>query len=232
MSDWTEFVCAAVVFLASHALPARPGWRAKLVRTIGRPVYGLTYSLVSFFLLGWLIMAADRAPYVMIWPGSAWGVWAANVLMLLSVWLVISGIAIANPFSLGGVSSKSFDPEQPGVLAVTRHPMLWGLTLWSAAHLIVNGDIAHVLLFGGLGLFAVLGLAMLEGRARRQAGASWSRQTERTSLVPFAALVSGRSKWSGLVSWRICLAIIVWTTIVWLHRPILGVSPLPALLGA
>ena len=42
-----------------------------------------------------------------------------------------------------------------------RHPMLWGVTLWAAAHLLVNGDTASLVLFGGLGLWAVVEMAVI-----------------------------------------------------------------------
>tara|TARA_R110000868_G_scaffold143415_2_gene361488 strand:+ start:820 stop:1374 length:555 start_codon:yes stop_codon:yes gene_type:complete len=42
-----------------------------------------------------------------------------------------------------------------------RHPMLWGVTIWAAAHLMVNGDTAAVVLFGGLGLWALVEMAVI-----------------------------------------------------------------------
>lgn len=42
-----------------------------------------------------------------------------------------------------------------------RHPMLLGTIVWAVAHLLVNGDVASILLFGGLGLWAVLEIALI-----------------------------------------------------------------------
>lgn len=42
-----------------------------------------------------------------------------------------------------------------------RHPMLWGVTIWAAAHLLVNGDTAAVVLFGGLGLWALVEMVII-----------------------------------------------------------------------
>ncbi len=42
-----------------------------------------------------------------------------------------------------------------------RHPMLWGTVVWAVAHLLVNGDLASVLLFGGLGLWALVQMALI-----------------------------------------------------------------------
>ncbi len=42
-----------------------------------------------------------------------------------------------------------------------RHPMLMGVVIWSAAHLLVNGDLSALVLFGGLGLWALLQMAVI-----------------------------------------------------------------------
>ncbi len=61
-----------------------------------------------------------------------------NLLMLIALFL----------FGAGSVKGR--------VAAMIRHPMLWGMVLWAIAHLLVNGDLASVILFGGLGLWAIV----------------------------------------------------------------------------
>ncbi len=46
----------------------------------------------------------------------------------------------------------------------TRHPMLWGFTLWAAAHLIANGDLASFMLFGTFGAYSVFGMISQNAR--------------------------------------------------------------------
>jgi uncharacterized membrane protein len=229
VNGWTEFVVAAMVFLASHALPARPGIRVRLASVLGRRTYLTIYSAVSLALFAWLILAAGRAPYVGLWFWFPQGLWIANALMALALVLAVGGTAIANPFSLGGLADRPFDPRHPGILAVTRHPLLWALVLWSAAHLIANGDLAHVLLFGSLGGFSVAGIFAMEKRIRIRAAAQWSVLSRATSLVPFAALLTARASWTELLQVRMALLPFVWCGIVLLHRPTVGVSPLPPL---
>lgn len=229
VNGWGEFLGASLVFLSSHALPARPGIRIRLASVLGRRTYLAIYSAVSLALFAWIIVAAGRAPYVGLWYRVPEGLWLANVLMAVALFLAVGGTAIANPFSLGGLAGKTYDPGHPGILAATRHPVLWALVLWSAAHLIANGDLAHVLLFASLGIFSVSGILAMERRSRKRAGAQWSRLSGCTSLVPFAALLTGKARWTELLQPRMALLPVVWGNIVLLHRPAVGVSPLPPL---
>jgi uncharacterized membrane protein len=42
-----------------------------------------------------------------------------------------------------------------------RHPMLWGTVIWAGSHLLVNGDLASVILFGGIGAWALVAMAAI-----------------------------------------------------------------------
>lgn len=229
MHGWEEFVCASVVFLISHSLPARPAMRQRFMGWIGRPAYLTLYSAISLALLAWVIIAAGRAPYIGLWARSPERVWLANLLMAAALVLAVCGSAIANPFSLGGVAGKVYDPIRPGILAVTRHPLLWALVLWSLAHLLANGDLAHVVLFAAMGVFSLFGVLVMERRARLHFGSGWKQLAAGTSLLPFGALVTGRARWSPVPAWRLAMAPAVWAALVVLHRPVLGVSPLAPL---
>lgn len=229
VDGWGEFLGASLIFLVSHALPARPGIRIRLASLLGRRAYLVVYSLVSLALFAWLIVAAGRAPYVGLWHWFPQGIWVANILMALALLLVVGGTAIANPFSLGGLAEKPYVPGNPGILAATRHPVLWALVLWSAAHLMANGDLAHVLLFACLGVFSVAGMLAMEQRSRKRTGTQWSQLSRGTSLVPFGALLTGKARRADLLQPRLVLLPFVWGGIVLLHRPAVGVSPLPPL---
>ncbi len=87
-----------------------------------------------------------------------------------------------------------------------RHPQLWGVTIWSVAHLIVNGDVASVWLFGTLGVWAVLEMALLNraGPWIRPASGGWRRDA---GLVAVAA-----------VAYAVIAAIHIWAG----HNPFLG----------
>ena len=112
--------------------------------------------------------------------------------MPIVIALATFGTAAPNPFAFEG-RSGGFDPEHPGIAGLTRQPLLWALALWSGAHLIANGDLAHVILFGLFFLFSLAGMAIVEGRRRALMGdAAWEKANRNTGLVPFSALISGR----------------------------------------
>jgi len=138
------------------------------------------------------------------------------------------GLGAPNPFAFEGRAS-GFDPARPGIAGLTRQPLLWAILLWAGAHLVANGDLAHVILFGAFALFTGVGMRALEARKRRVWGAAdWQRLAAHTALIPFAALLSGRWRPKGLPSLlRLIVALGVWGALYYLHAPIIGVSPQP-----
>ena len=78
------------------------------------------------------------------------------------------------------------------MLRITRHPFLWGVALWAAGHLMVNGDLASLILFGSLLVLAVFGTGSIDAKRRRALGEKWDAFAAKTSAVPFAAIAAGR----------------------------------------
>jgi len=231
MGGWGEYATAMAVFLLAHVLPTRPRIRRRLTAVAGERGYLALYSLVSLGLLYWLILAAGRTPFVQLWPFAPWQLWLPNLLMPPVVLLATCGVGIANPFSFGGKTGpealEAFDPERPGITAVTRHPLLLAILLWAAAHLVPNGNLAHGLLFGLFALMAVLGMWMLDRRRRRQWGDDrfWTLGRN-TALLGLPR--GGRRAWAdAFPPRRVALAILVYLAILALHTPLFGVSPLP-----
>jgi uncharacterized membrane protein len=227
---WSEFAAAFAAFLASHLLPARPRVRTALCALAGERAYIAVYSLVSLLLVGWLIAAAGRAPFVEIWGFAPWQLWLPNIAMPAACLLVAFGIGASNPFSFGGRDARAFDPQRPGVAGVSRHPLLLAIVLWSASHAVPNGDLAHVLLFGTFALGGGLGMLAIDRRMRRSMEPEqWQHLAARTSVLPGAALLAGR--WRPdlrQLSWRrLALAALLYASLVLLHQPVIGVSPDP-----
>lgn len=226
--DWIEFALAMAAFVASHRLPALAGLRGRIVARIGMRGYVVLFSAVSLGLVWWLVAAAGRAPFVPLWDQMPWHRWAVNLAMPAAVLLTVLGTGAPNPFAFEG-RAAGFDPGRPGIAGLTRQPLLWALALWSGAHLVANGDLAHVLLFAPFLAMALAGMPLVERRRRRAMGpAEWARLTAHTGLVPLAALVSGRWRPSARLPWlRLGLAALVWAAVLHLHAPVIGVSPLP-----
>lgn len=231
MAGWWELALAFAAFLASHAVPARVPVRRRLVAVLGLRPYLAVYSVVSLAALAWLIGAAGRAPYVGLWDFAPWQPWVPNLVMPVACLLAAFGAGAVNPLSFGGRRPEAFDPKAPGIAGVARHPLLWALVLWSASHVVPNGDLAHVLLFGGFAGFALVGMAAIDRRMRRRLGdAEWRRLARHTAQIPFAALILGRwrPRRVRIDPTRLAAAVLLYLILVLGHPPVIGVSPLPA----
>ena len=228
MGGWTEFVAAGVVFMALHAVPSRKRLKQAIIEKIGTTGWIVAFSTISTALLFWVIFAAGRAPYVEIWPQTGWSRWLLNLVMPIVVMMGALGVGAPNPFAFEGRAS-GFDPAHPGFAGLVRQPLLWALALWAGAHLIANGDLAHVILFGVFLVFSLAGMRAMEARKRRDWGAAeFDRLATRTSAWPGEALIQGRWRPSGRVPvLRIGIAVAVWAGLWHLHAPVIGFSPLP-----
>lgn len=172
MAEWTTYGLAWACFLGAHILPSMPALRTWLVARLGRRGYLAGFSLLSLLLLWWLIRAAGAAPFVPLWDAGEAGRWLVNIAMPLAILCA--------------------------ALAVGLSGLVLAFAIWAGAHLVANGDLAHVLFFGGMLVFALAGL--------------------RRSGVP------RRFRWA----WgRVALAVALWAALLHLHPAVIGMSPLP-----
>ena len=228
----TEFAIALVLFLLAHAVPARPAVRHRLTAALGERPYLALYSAVSIALLVWVIWAAVRAPYVAVWFPAPWQQVVTLVAMPLALVLLGAGAVQPNPLS-AAFSQRPFDPQRPGIVAVTRHPLLWGFGLWALSHVPPNGDLVGLILFSGLSVFSFAGTWLVDRRKRRSLGPeAWAVLAAGTSNIPFAALLFGRSRlpmdgrtWLGVLAGLAVYVLLLLGGHVWLF----GVDPLSML---
>jgi len=152
-------------------------------------------------------------------PGARWAPVAVMPVVCL---LVAAGMSSPNPFSLG-LSAKNYDPGRPGIVGVTRHPVIWGMALWAASHLLANTDAAGALLFGLLLALGLTGPLSLDRKRRKTLGdEAWRRlraDTGRTSMG--RALVQ-----TGV--WRWLAAAALYAALLGAHEAVIGVSAFPA----
>ncbi len=201
-----EFVAALVVFVLAHAMPARPELRDRLVNALGLRTYLALYSALSLVLFAWLISAAIRGPDIVIWEPGRWQAMLALVAVPLALILIFAGLIKANPLSVS-FRIEGYDPTRPGLLAITRHPVLWGFGLWGGAHMAVIGDVISIILFGALSLFALLGTITLDRRKAHLIGtAEWRRLASATPNVPFAAVFQGGGRFG--IDWPLTLGLL------------------------
>jgi uncharacterized membrane protein len=224
-----EFFSALVVFVLTHAVPARPAVRGRLVDTLGRRTYLALYSALSLALLAWLISAAIRAPQIVIWEQAAWQAVLALIMMPPALALIFAGLIAPNPLSVS-FCTDGYDPARPGLLAITRHPVLWGFGLWGGVHIAANGDLVSIIFFGAMTFFALMGTITLDRRAARLLGETeWRRLAAGTANVPLIATVQGRARLSidrpllaGIAASAIVSAILLTSGHLWLF----GTDPL------
>lgn len=222
--EWSGFALAFVAFFLGHSVPVRPPFRPILVRVLGAAGFGLAYSALSVAILTWLIVAAERSPFVPLWNWMPWQNYLVLAIMLPVCLIVALSIGRPNPFSFGGARNAAFDPARPGIVRLTRHPLLVALALWSGAHLVANGDLAHVLLFGTFFVFALFGRRLVDRRKRREMGRSWDLLWERVLARPLGEELFRFSRETVL---RATLGVAIYAILIVLHPIVIGVDPIP-----
>lgn len=214
-----ELALAVLAFLGSHILVASPGLRRPAEARLGRVGFALLYSALSVALLAWAVAAYRAAPVMLLWEQHDWMRWVPPVVMFPASILLAGGILTPNPFSVGP-GAKGFDPARPGLLRLTRHPVLWGLGLWAGAHMVANGDLGALILFGPLFLLALVGPKLLDARRRASLGvAEWARLAGNTKWLASAILAEA--------GWRLAAGPVLYLLLVLLHEPVIGIAPLP-----
>ena len=132
----TMLMIATVAFLATHFIASTP-LRPVLVNAMGEWPYRGAYSLVALVTLVWMIWAYGDAPREQLWTGFRP---IAVVVIPLAFVLIACGY-YRNPTMVGADKLlKSEDPAR-GIIRITRHPIMWGVMLWAAAHILARGDL-------------------------------------------------------------------------------------------
>lgn len=226
----TALIAAAVFFVLLHLLVSGTRLRNTLVGVIGEGAYMGLFSLASVAGIVWLSMAYGdaRGSGGVWWDAGTGARHASLVIQLLAFLLVVPGLTTPNPTSVKQEGSLARPDVVKGMLRITRHPFLWGVVVWAAGHLLVNGDAPSLLLFGSMLLLGLFGTWSIDAKRKRALGETWDAFAAQTSNIPFAAIVSGRQKLSlGEIGWwRIALAVGLWAIVLWGHERVFGVAPL------
>ena len=213
----TALVLATAAFLLTHFVTSTP-LRAKLVAAIGEGPYRGAYSLVAFGALAWMIWAYARAPREVLWVG-----WRTLpfVVMPIALLLIAGGYA-RNPMMVGAESILRSEQPARGMIRITRHPIMWGVMLWAAAHIAARGEAAALVFFGGFLVLAGLGTITMDRRKR--ANTDWGRFASVTSHVPFVAVAQGRNHvvWREIGWARPLAAALLFAALLFLHPWVSG----------
>ena len=188
---------AAVAFCGSHVVLSSTWLRGALRDQLGERGFLAVYSLTAVVTFAWLLMAYWHAPTVPLWPRQRWMTLFPVVVMPFATILLIAGYTTPNPTTVGMERfARAYDPA-PGILRVTRHPVMWAIGLWSISHLVANGDLRSLLFFGAFAALSLGGTVLIDRKKQLALGSHWARLAEVTSNVPFAALATGRTRLRG-----------------------------------
>ncbi len=216
----TELILAATVFILSHGIPAYRPLRNMIISKLGLKVYLALYTLIGIPIVVWLGFAYVDAPYIEVWPINEFTRWVPITVMPFVCILLVAGISAPNPFSITLVAN-GYDPDSPGIVSISRHPVFWGLGLWALAHITVNGDAASLILFGMFLALCLFGPFSLSHKRRAKLGEEeWLRLNK--------ALNERRGvDWRGIGTRPLVLGIALYLIFLFSHEYIIGVSPLP-----
>ncbi len=178
----TWLIIGIVIFFGIHLLPSAPAVRTKLLESLGAWPYKGAFAALALVGLALIIKGMGAAEYIAVWhpPVAARiapAVFMAPALMLLA--------------------AMHFDNH---IKRIARHPMMWGVLLWSLSHLLANGELATMLLFGS---FAAYSSFYLWSVGRRDTVADPSLPLKKVSIKrDLLAVIIGLIAYSVLVTFH------------------------------
>jgi uncharacterized membrane protein len=222
-----SLVLAGLFFAGIHLGVAGTRLRDRAVGLLGNRGYRAAFALASLIGLIWLVAAYRHAPYLATWGMLQWWKPAAIVLMIPAFLLAVIGLATPNPTSVAQEVRLAQGPR--GIVRVTRHPFLLGVGLWALVHLIGNGDWASLVFFLTLAVVALAGTASIDAKRARLAPRAWPAFAAQTSVLPFAAIAAGRTRFDAreVGAWRWTIALLAYALMLGGHSHLIGVSPFP-----
>lgn len=225
--SFAELITAAVVFTGGHFLLSSRHVRARLVAALSEPRFLALYSVIMLISFGWLVVSYLRAPVETVWATPSWAPGFALLLMLFAFILLAGALRPDNPTAVSTLTSKKRGGALPGFFAITRHPFLWAVVLWSVAHIAANGDVASLILFASQLVLALFGTLAIDAKRRARDPQQWKKLAAATSNIPFAAILVGRATLGPQpLLWPVILGIALYVIVLYSHHWMFGVSPL------
>ncbi len=128
------------LFVLLHLVPTVAPLRAGLVSRFGEMPYKAAFSVLSLIALVLIVRGYATAPSTLLWQPPQWGRHLTVILMLPAF------ILVAAAYLPGNLKRR------------LSHPMLLAVIVWAIVHLLANGELAAVVLFGTFGVYAVVNL--------------------------------------------------------------------------
>jgi uncharacterized membrane protein len=143
-------IVGLVLFLGVHTLTTQRDLRARLIKEMGEGGYKIAYTLVSlagFALIVWGFAHYRATGWIEVWSPPRALKHLNTALMLPAVILVVAAYLRGR------------------IYTAVKHPMLAGVKLWAFGHLLANGDLGGIILFGSFLAWAVFDRISLKRRA-------------------------------------------------------------------
>ena len=192
----TMLIIGLVIFLGTHSIGLfASGWRTRQIAQHSELKWKLGYTVASLIGFAPIILgfgAARLEPQVL---------WSAPLAMrhIAALLTLIAFILLA----------ATYMPRN-GIKARVHHPMVLGVTVWAFAHLLANGKLADVILFGSFLVWAKLSF-IIDRKRDRASGAQYAAGSATGTLVTVIVGVAG---------WALFA--------FWLHGLLIGVQPFGA----
>ena len=221
----TAVFVAMLAFAGGHFLLSWAPVRAAIVARIGERVFAALYSVLMALALIWVIAAYRVAPPHVIYDLGGWVNLVPIVIMPFALVLAVTGLIGGNPTAVMGDRLLGADAAVSGVQTVTRHPFLSGAALWALAHLLANGDLASIILFGGFAILSIGGMVAIDRKRARKLGEQWAAFAAHTSRTPFAAALAGKTRvdWTGIGWLRPAIGLVLYAVLYFMHDRLFGV---------
>lgn len=220
-------IAGSALFVLVHLGISGTPVRQMVIDGMGESPYLGIYSVLSLVGIGLMVYGYNGVVHTdFIWLTGPMGLKASKALMVLSMLFLGCGFFAKNPTMVQ--NEKALSEEVSGILKVTRHPIQWAILLYCLAHLNANGDVASIMLFGSIAVVSLAGMFAMDARHRRQADPLWQQFMSVTSMLPFAAIASGRTSfsvadipWTGLGA-----GAVTYVAAYWFHGFLSGGVPL------
>lgn len=190
MSGLIILTLGVALWWAAHLFKrVAPAQRAVLAQSMGEKAKAI-FALLIVASIVLMTLGYQRADIIWLWFSQPWFGHLNNLLVLIAFYTY--GIGMAR----GVLSTK------------IRHPQLLGTAIWAFAHLLVNGDLAGLILFGGIGIWAVVAIAIINAQdgpwVPKPAKGGWGRDGV-AFVIAFAVygIVAGIHIWLGVNPFRV-----------------------------
>ena len=204
-----SLIAANLAFVGTHFVMSHP-LRAPLVKALGAGGFQAAYSVVSFATLAWVYFAFKAAPPADL-PGSGEIGWIIATLLTIPAMILLAGSLIGNPALPTPMAEAQARAAPKGVFRVTRHPMMWGIGLWAASHMILFWSTRTMVTALAMGILALVGAKLQDAKKEALMGEAWGEWESKTSYWP---------RWGQLLSVGpvpLIVGIVLWLAGSWLH---------------